>query len=180
MALGLVNAPAVWSRFIDTALSQYRWDFILTYMDDILVYTKGTIDEHIAHLEKLFDKLDEHGIKIKASKLILARKELPYLGMLISTTGIRPDPMKTRAVKDMPFPSTLKLLRSAVGMFSYYRRFIPKFTDIASPLYEMTKQFKNNKKDGNKRIVANKDAVIAFEKLKDAITSEPITLSFPV
>ena len=103
MCLGLVNAPACWSRFIDTALSQYRWDFILTYMDDILVYSRGTIDDHIAHLELLFVKLDEYGIKLKASKLILARKELPYLGMLISTHGIRPDPAKTKAVRDMPF-----------------------------------------------------------------------------
>lgn len=79
MCLGLVNAPAVWSRFIDTALSQYRWDFILTYMDnDILAYTKGHIDKHIDHLELFFDKLDDHGIKLKASKLLLGRKALAW------------------------------------------------------------------------------------------------------
>lgn len=100
--------------------------------------------------------------------------------MVISTVGVCPDPLKTKAVREMPFPPTLKHLRRALGMFSYYRKFIPKFADIANPLYEMGKKFKNNKKDGRKCIVPNEISRLASEKLKALITNEPVTLAFPV
>lgn len=117
MPMGLINAPAVWSRFIDTALAQYRWDFVLTYADDILVYSKGSAEEHIQHLHKVFDALDKVGIRLKASKVMLGMKELPYLGMLIGVDGIRPDPAKTKAITELGFPTTTHLLRQVIGTF---------------------------------------------------------------
>ena len=68
MPMGLINAPAVWSRFIDSALAQYRWDFVLTYADDILVYSRGSAEDHIQHLHKVFDALDKVGIHSKHPK----------------------------------------------------------------------------------------------------------------
>ena len=56
MPFGLCNAPAVWARFIDTVLAQYRYDFVLTYADDILVYSSGTVEDHIEKLHKVFDE----------------------------------------------------------------------------------------------------------------------------
>ena len=108
---GLVNSPATWCRFIDTVLCQYRWDFVLTYMDDLLVFTRGSIDDHISHLKKVFDRLRSFGINLKASKLKLRRKDLPYLGMLVDINGFRPDPEKPKAVTTLPFPTTMYDLR---------------------------------------------------------------------
>src|SRR5690348_10002723 len=71
MPMGLVNAMAIWSRFIDTAMVGMS-DFVLCYADDVLVFTKSPrVEDHIRDLEKVFEQLDRNGIKIKASKLKL-------------------------------------------------------------------------------------------------------------
>src|SRR6185312_1465756 len=70
MPFGLVNAMAVWSRFIDTVMDNYRYKFVLCYADDCLVYTKSSsVDDHLQDVGKVFDELGANGIKVKASKL---------------------------------------------------------------------------------------------------------------
>ena len=89
--MGLVNAMAIWSRFIDTAMSGMS-DFVLCYADDILVFTKSPrVDDHIADLEKVFIQLEKNGIKIKASKLKLGLKFMPFLGVVTKDMGMIPD-----------------------------------------------------------------------------------------
>ena len=75
MPMGLVNAMAVWSRFIDSVMEKYQYQCVLCYADDCLIYTKSdSVDDHVADIRKVFSQLDAYGIKIKASKLILGRK----------------------------------------------------------------------------------------------------------
>ena len=84
MPMGLVNAMAIWSRFIDTTMAGMD-DFVLCYADDVLVFTKSSnVDDHIADLEKVFKQLEQNGIKIKASKLKLGLKLMPFLGVVIT------------------------------------------------------------------------------------------------
>ena len=72
-SFGLVNAPAAWSRLIDTCLSSLRWDVVLVYMDNCLMWTKTSNPlDHIADLDKVFDALDSYGIEMKASKCMLS------------------------------------------------------------------------------------------------------------
>src|SRR5277367_2097953 len=112
MPFGLVNAMAVWSRFIDDVLSQYRFQFVLCYADDVLIYTKKEkVDEHIRDLTLVFDLLEKAGIKIKASKLKIGLKFLPFLGVVFSENGMTPNREKTKAIEELPFPTNLKQLR---------------------------------------------------------------------
>jgi hypothetical protein len=76
MPFGLANAGAVWSRFIDGALEGLRWQTCVVYADDILVFTKtDRVQDHIDALDKVFDRLDKYGIKVKGDKMKLALKE---------------------------------------------------------------------------------------------------------
>src|SRR5215469_8460528 len=94
-ALRLVNAMAVWSRFIDTVMEKYRFKFVLCYADDCLVFTKAdSVDDHIRDVEKVFDELHANGIKVKASKLKLGLREIPHLGVILRQDGITPNPEK--------------------------------------------------------------------------------------
>ncbi|MEM7282732.1 MAG: reverse transcriptase family protein, partial [Pseudomonadota bacterium] len=78
---GLVNAPGVWQRLIDSVMVGYKWKFVLTYVDDITVFTKEpNLEAYLDHLDKVFDRLDEHELTVKASKTALAVKKLPFLG----------------------------------------------------------------------------------------------------
>ena len=77
----LVNAMAVWSRFIDNVMEKHLDECVLCYADDCLVYTKSdNVDDHISDIKKVFDQLALHGVKIKASKLKIARSQMPFLG----------------------------------------------------------------------------------------------------
>ena len=140
MPMGLVNAMAIWSRFIDTAMEGMT-EFVLCYADDVLVFTKSErVEDHIADLERVFIQFEKYGIKIKASKLKIGLRLIPFLGVIITKYGMIPNPEKTAAIEKLAHPTTLKELRSVLGMFAYYRRFIEKFSEIAAPLYEQTKK----------------------------------------
>ena len=171
MPMGLINAMAIWSRFIDTTMAGMN-DFVLCYADDVLVFTKSPrVEDHIADLERVFKQLEKNGIKIKASKLKLGLKFMPFLGVVITKEGMIPDKEKTAAIDKLEYPKTLKELRSVLGMFAYYRRFIAKFSEIAAPLYEQTKKSVRNPRNG-KGIVLTEESKAAFDFLKKTITRE--------
>ena len=87
MPMGLVNAMAIWSRFIDTAMEGMK-DFVLCYADDVLIYTKhSNVEKHVEDLENVFKRLEQYGIKIKASKMKLGLTQMPFLGVTITQEG---------------------------------------------------------------------------------------------
>jgi exodeoxyribonuclease III len=180
MPMGLVNAMAVWSRFIDTAMEKHQHQCVLCYADDCLIFTKSdSVDDHIADIRKVFEQLRKYGVKVKASKVLLGRKQMPFLGIIITQDGMIPNPDKVKAVSSLEAPKTLKQLRSTLGIFAYYRKFIPKFAKKAAPLYEQTKKFVQNKRDRAGKIELTEASIKAFKKLKEAITKEPIILHYP-
>ena len=180
MPFGLRNAGAIWTRFIDGALSDLRWNICLVYADDCLIFTKQrSVMTHIDHLNSVFSRLRSSGIMIKGSKVRLGVKELSFLGQIINKDGYRPDPSKVKAVADLLPPTNVHQLRRVLGLFSYYRKYIPKFAEIAAPLYSLTGKNVQNKRDSQRRIVMNQDQQRAFEALKLKLTSEPVFLHFP-
>ena len=176
--MGLINAMAIWSRFIDTAMEGMS-DFVLCYADDILVFTKSeNVEDHVRDLERVFMQFEKYGIRIMANKLKLGLRRMPFLGVVITEAGIIPNPEKTAAIEKLQYPTTLKELRSVLGMFAYYRRFIAGFSEIAGPLYEQTKKNVKNARD-SKGIILSEASKTAFDTLKKAITSEPVMLHYP-
>ena len=112
----------------------------------------------------------EAGLKLKPSKCKLARCAVEFLGYVVSKGGIATNPTKVAAVSEFSTPSDLKALRAFLGLLSYYRRFIPCFSAIAQPLYNLTR------KDMafNWTTECNK----AFNDLKSRLTKAPV-LAYP-
>jgi hypothetical protein len=180
MPFGLANAGACWSRFIDEAMAGLRWQIAMVYADDILIYSKGTtVEGHITHLNQVFERLVKYGITVKGAKVRLGLKELPYLGQIISTKGCRPDPAKTKAITDIPFPKSIGQLRRVVGMFAHYKKFIPNYSAIAAPLYAMTKKNNQIKRNSTNKFVLTEEQAKSFETLKRCLVEAPILLQFP-
>ena len=136
----MMNAPARFQRFMEQCLNGYQDDFVIPYLDDLLIYS-SSFDEHVQHLKLVFQRLKKFGIKIKASKGKLFRREISYLGRLISSGGYTADPKNVSAVssKINKKPETISKLRTLLGLVGYFRRYTPNFSKTALPLYQLLK-----------------------------------------
>lgn len=141
MPFGLCNAPATFQRVIEQALSGLQWHITVLYLDDITVYSQ-TFDEHLKNLGLVFDRLNAANLKLKAKKCNFFRKEVTFLGHVISERGVKTDPSKTAAVENWMTPTNISGLRSFLGLASYYRRFIKDFAKVAKCLHELTSKNK--------------------------------------
>ena len=171
LPFGLCNAPSTFERLMENVLAGLRWETLLVYLDDVIVFGR-TIAESIDRLEAVLVRFRNAGLKLKPSKCHLFRKEVNYLGHVVSEKGIHTDPAKIEAVRDWPTPRTPTHVRSFLGLASYYRRFIRGFADIASPLHALTE------KKAKKSFEWTEECEGAFNKLKGSLISAPI-LGYP-
>ena len=108
-------------------------DFARAYLDDLLIISKGSFDEHLEQLEQALTRLAEAGLKINASKSSLCRGELEYLGYWITRKGIRPVTKKVDAILRLKTPTERKELRKFKEFVSYYMVIWPQRSHILSP-----------------------------------------------
>jgi hypothetical protein len=80
------------------------------------------------------------GLKLNPDKCDFFKRQILFLGHLVSGDGIKPNPVLVEKIKDCPPPKTKRQVRSFLGLASYYRRFIRNFSSIAKTLYDLTKQ----------------------------------------
>ena len=107
--------------------------FTIAYLDDIIIFSR-TAEEHLDHISQVFKKLWNSQSSMKLSNCHFIAKEIQYLGHILSTTGIRPLPLKTQAIKNMHPPKSAKQVCAFLGLVGYYRKFIKDFAKIAKPL----------------------------------------------
>ena len=138
MPFGLSNAPAVFQELMSVVLQGFN-NFATAYLDDILVFS-ATLEEHLEHLSIIFDKLRQHKLKLKLKKCGFLKLGTNCIGFVISENGIQSDQKKVEAIRSLPAPTCVREVRSFIGMCSYYRRFIPNFSQIAEPIVALTRK----------------------------------------
>lgn len=112
---------------------------VIVFIDDILIYSSNYSD-HLKHVEQVFQLLQQHQFKVKLSKCSFAKQQLHYLGHVLSPNGVANDPSKVAIVQKWPSPTSVKELRSFLGLAGYYRRFVRNFGLIARPLNDLLKK----------------------------------------
>jgi hypothetical protein len=167
MPFGLMNAPATFQRLMDSVFYDVTWKFVLVYMDDIIIYSK-TLEEHRNHLEQVLQLLIKAGLKLNPDKCDFFRKQILFLGHMVSEEGIKPNPMLVEKIKSCLPPTTKRKVRSFLGLASYYRRFIRDFSKIAKPLYTLTKQ--------DETFCWTEECRSAFEHLRTCLTTKPVVI----
>lgn len=165
MPFGLTCAPAVFQRLMDLVLCGLSYEACMVYLDDIIIFS-ADFDSHLERLATVFSRLRWARLKLRADKCFFFRREVSFLGHVVSGHGIAMQPDKVQAVRDWPTPTNLGEMRSFLGLCSYYRRYIKSFADIAAPLHALAK------KDVDFCWGPAQSA--AFQRLKDALTSAPI------
>ena len=169
MPFGMTNGPASFTRLMNLALSGLTWTHCLVYLDDIIIWAP-TFEDHICRLRLVFDRIRAAGLKLKPTKCRFLRKEVAFLGHVVSSDGIKTDPEKVKAVKTWPVPLNVKELQSFLGLASYYMKFILGFSIIAEPLYQLCRKTVS--------FSWLKEQQSAFEELKDRLVSAPV-LAYP-
>ena len=160
---GLVQAPAYFQRLINEVLAPF--DFAFGYLDDILIYSPD-VETHLKHLELIFQRQCEVDLKLKMKKCSFLKKHIQYLGHVVSGDGLKPVPEKLSSIQQMPRPYTSKEVKQFLGLVGYYRKFIPRYADIARPLNALT----HKDVDFKWTDICQK----SFELLKTMVSEEPI------
>src|SRR5277367_6714716 len=125
-----------------------------------------TFEEHLQHLGEVFRRLEGRGLALNPEKCKLFRKELPFLGDVLTETGLKTDPEKTRAVLEGQVPKGVKELQTFLGMVGWYRKYIPEYAQVARPLFDLLKKLATwrwTEAQGK-----------AFDALKTRLTEAPI------
>jgi len=168
---GLTGAPSTFQRYINNALRETLGHFATAYLDDVLIYSNGSRADHLLNVGVVLSRLREAKLYLDPEKCVFATKTVHYLGFVVEAgKSLRPDPEKIRAIRDWEPPKNVKGVRSFLGFANFYRDFIDHFSDIATPLHNLTKHgtdFHWGDREEN-----------AFNKLKEAFISGPILLQW--
>lgn len=169
MPFGLSNAPATFQARINEVLRPFLDRFCTAYIDDILIYSDD-LQSHRTHVKSVLEVLEKAGLQLDVKKCEFETTEVTYLGMIISTTGVRMDPSKVDTIVDWEAPGHVKELQAFLGFSNFYRRFIKGFSRTVRPLIALTR--KSAKFDWSKSCQE------AFDTLKSCFVSAPILRHF--
>ncbi|KAJ9532927.1 hypothetical protein QJQ45_018045, partial [Haematococcus lacustris] len=136
LPFGLCNAPATFQQLMNDVFKPHLDDFVLVYLDDILVFSKSAAD-HERHLHLTLSLLRQHQLCANLAKCAFWLDTVDFLGHIVSAAGIQPDPSKVKAVLDWPAPQDKHQLRSFLGTANYYRRLLHHHAHRVLPLTDL-------------------------------------------
>ncbi|CAM5118574.1 unnamed protein product [Eretmochelys imbricata] len=160
------NAPATFQRLVDGLLAGLE-EYAATYLDDVAIFLDSWA-EHLEHLKKLFERIWEAGLTVKAKKCQIGLNRVTYLGHQVGQGTISPLQAKVDAIQKWPVPKSKKQVLSFLGLASYYRRFVPQYSQIAAPLTDLTKKKQPN------AVQWTEESQKAFNQLKATLMSDPV------
>ncbi|SLM33414.1 gag polymerase env [Lasallia pustulata] len=139
LPFGLTNGPANYQHYMNDVLWDHLNNFCSAYLDDILIYSK-TLKEHTQHVQAVLQKLIDAGLQVDIEKCEFHIQETSFLGVLLSTDGLRMDPKKVQVVVDWSTPTNLKQVQAFISFCNFYRRFIKGFSKIVGPMLKLTQK----------------------------------------
>ena len=166
LPFGISSASEVFQRTMNQLFGDIDGCEII--VDDILVWGRDEV-EHDERLSKVLERARKVGLRLKREKCKIKESQLRYIGHILTAEGLKPDPEKIAAVKQMPIPQNKKDLRRFFGMINYLSKFIPDLAQKTSILRDLLKE-KNE-------WVWQPEHQNCFDKLKDACSSKP-TLAY--
>ena len=138
MPFGLQGAPATFQRMMDKLLDGWG-HFANAYLDDLVIISSSW-PEHMQHLRAVIRRLQEAGLTVKPQKCQLAMTKCVYLGHIVGEGQVEVETAKVQPIRAFCVPRTKKEVRSFLGLTGYYRKFIPNYSSVSSPLTDLTRK----------------------------------------
>lgn len=167
LPFGLKNAPSIFQRATDDVLRDEIGKSCHVYIDDIIIFPDSE-KKHIDDIDRILEKLYHANMRVSLEKSKF---------FVVSTDRIRTCPKKIEAIVNYKLPTTLRGLRSFLGLSGYYRKFVRDYADIAKPLTKYLRGENGHigtKHSKHVKISLDNEAVNAFEKIKKILSSEDV------
>ena len=168
LPMGISSAPDIFQSIMDDILGDLQ--FVRVYIDDILIISDGTYDDHMSKLDIVLSRVEQAGFRANVRKCFFAEDELEYLGYLLTRTGVKPQPKKVEAILRLQAPKNVKQLRTFLGMVNYYRDMWRRRSHLLAPLSALLSKKKN--------FDWTEECQQSFEEIKRVISQEAM-LAFP-
>jgi hypothetical protein len=165
MPFGLTNAPAVFMDLMNRVFQPYLDQFVVVFIDDILIYSKS-LEKHEQHLRVVLQTLRDHKLYVKLKKCEFWLESDAFLGHVISKDGILVDPKKVEAIVNWERPKDVREIRSFLGLTGYYRRFIEGFSKLSLPMTRLTRK--------GATFEWTTECEDSFQELKRRLTTAPV------
>ena len=130
---GVTNGVPAFQRIVDNVITQEGFKDTFPYLDNVTVAGVDQAD-HDKTIAAFLGMTKRRNITLNASKTVHSVVVINMLGYRISHNSIQPDPERLRLLQEYLYPSHAPSLRRAIGMFAYYARWIPQFSDKIRPL----------------------------------------------
>jgi hypothetical protein len=167
LPFGIASAPAMFQQTMEKILQGLP--MVVVYIDDILI-SGHTNEEHLENLEKVLQRLQQYGLRLKREKCFFLQSSVEYLGYIIDAEGLHATPEKIDAIVNAPPPGNVQELRSFLGLVNYYGKFIQNLSTLAHPL--------NNLLRHSTAWNWNQECENAFQQLKQKLASAEVLVHY--
>ena len=181
LPMGVAGSPDIFQERMTDLMRNL--EFVRAYIDDLLVISKDSFKDHLEKLDTVLKRLRDAGLKVNAKKSTFGLQEVEYLGYILTREGIKPQMDKVRAILAIERPTSVKTLRSFLGIVQYYRDLWEKRSEMLAPLTDLVAECgvtKSTKEKGTKKkpFYWNETHQKAFDDVKRIIARDVI-LAYP-
>ncbi len=169
MSFDLINASVTFQTFVNNVLQRYLNQFIIVYLNDILVYSKMK-KEHMQHVRKVLQTLKKVDLRIKSEKSEFHVQSVQFLKFIVTSQSLRMNLKKIKAVTTWSISKSKIEVQFFLEFANFYRCFIEKYFRIVLLLMNLTKK--------NISFMWIEKAEEAFKKLKKLFISQSILIMF--
>ncbi|CAF4928875.1 unnamed protein product [Rotaria sp. Silwood1] len=167
LSQGLKNSPSVFQRLMNLTLGLLRWDICLAYLDVIIVYSPS-FDQHLLDVNQVCQVFHASNFKLSYNKCAFFQHEISFLDHKINADGCSSNNDNIRSITQFPLPQSSKAAHSFLQMVGFYRKFIPRFSQISAPLNKFTRK--------GFLFIWTEAEQLSFDQLKDAINSSAVLI----
>lgn len=171
MPSGLTNALATFQDWMNELLSVFLDLTVLTYLDDMLIYSDDPLS-HVTHVRQVLKKINDTGVNLKAFKCHFHQDQVEYLRFIDSRQGVFIDPKKIQAVTKWPDLANGHDVQCLLGFVNFNHRIMKSYSNICNGIFALFKK--------EEKFMFNDKAKAAFQRLKTAFISTPILDQFDV